>query len=125
MHHAVRIGKSDEDLARAEDFYGRVLGLEKDTTRPYVPGIPGAWYNIGSNQIHLMGADGPRVIFPDGREGDPTVPHVALTVDDLNGMRQKLQQEGIDFWEVRATGVDQVFIRDPFGNQIELQQLPG
>ena len=125
MHHAIRIGKSDEDLRRAERFYGEILGLEQDPNRPYVPGIPGFWYNVGPNQIHLMGSDDaePRVIFPQGKPGDPTVPHVALMVDNLDEMRRKLQAEGIEFWEVSAlTGVPQLFVRDPFGNQIELQE---
>jgi catechol 2,3-dioxygenase-like lactoylglutathione lyase family enzyme len=88
-----------------------------------VPEIPGFWYNVGPNQIHLMGCDGPRVLFPEGREGDPTVPHVALMVDDLEAMRRKLKAEGLDFWEVSSlTGVPQLFVRDPFGNQIELQE---
>ena len=122
MHHAIRIGKTDEDLEQAEQFYGGLLGLEKDPNRPYVPDIPGIWYSVGPNQIHLMGAEGPRVVFPEGREGDPTVPHVALKVDDLEAMRQKLREADIPFWQVRLTGGDQLFIRDPFGNLIELQQ---
>ena len=35
MHHAIRIGKSDEDLRRAERFYGEILGLEQDPNRPH------------------------------------------------------------------------------------------
>ena len=127
MHHAIRIGKSDEDLRRTEHFYGEILGLEKDPKRPHVPGIPGFWYDVGPNQIHLMGSDdsAPRVIFPEGKPNDPTVPHVALMVDDLEAMRRRFKEAGIDFWEVTAlTGVPQLFVRDPFGNQIELQETP-
>jgi catechol 2,3-dioxygenase-like lactoylglutathione lyase family enzyme len=125
MHHAIRIGTSDEELKQAERFYGDLLGLEKDTNRPYVPGIPGFWYNVGPNQIHLMGSpeNEPRVIFPEGKSDDPTVPHVALTVDSLEEMRRRFKEEGITYWEVSAlTGVPQLFVRDPFGNQIELQE---
>jgi catechol 2,3-dioxygenase-like lactoylglutathione lyase family enzyme len=127
MHHAIRIGKSDEDLRRAERFYGEILGLEQDPNRPHVPGIPGFWYDVGPNQIHLMGSDDrePRVIFPEGKPNDPTVPHVALMVDDLAAMRCRFEAAGIAFWEIEAlTGVPQLFVRDPFGNQIELQQAP-
>jgi glyoxylase I family protein len=126
MHHAIRIGTSDEDLQKAEHFYGEILGLEKDPSRPYVPGIPGFWYNVGGrNQIHLMGSpeSEPRVIFPEGKSNDPTVPHVALMVDDLEGMRRKFKEAGLEWWEIKAlTGVPQLFVRDPFGNQIELQE---
>jgi catechol 2,3-dioxygenase-like lactoylglutathione lyase family enzyme len=128
MHHAIRIGTSDEDLKAAERFYGDILGLELDPNRPYVPGIPGFWYNVGPNQIHLMGSprDEPRVIFPEGKPNDPTVPHVALTVDSLEDMRRRFREEGITYWEVSAlTGVPQLFVRDPFGNQIELQEQRG
>jgi extradiol dioxygenase family protein len=122
MHHAIRIGMSDEDLKKCDEFYCELLGLEKDPSRPNLATIPGFWFNVGGNQIHAIGSEGEKV--PCGTKlDDPTVPHVALMVDDLDGMRQKLQQRGIQFWEIRnLTGVPQLFLRDPFGNQIELQQ---
>jgi len=40
-HHAVRIDSGNHPLETFLDFYTNVLGLENDTGRPTVPGIPG------------------------------------------------------------------------------------
>ncbi|MCG6936460.1 MAG: VOC family protein, partial [Proteobacteria bacterium] len=41
------------DLDRALDFYNAVLELPIDSDRPEL-GYPGAWLNIGVQQIHLL-----------------------------------------------------------------------
>ena len=40
-HHGIRIGTSDDAVEQARQFYGDVLGLEADSGRPNIPGIPG------------------------------------------------------------------------------------
>ncbi len=40
-HHGIRIGASDDAVEQARQFYGDVLGLEADSGRPNIPGIPG------------------------------------------------------------------------------------
>jgi catechol 2,3-dioxygenase-like lactoylglutathione lyase family enzyme len=47
------------------DFYTNVLGLERDKTRPTIPGIPGAWINVGEvGQLHLIGGKQPTFSRP-------------------------------------------------------------
>lgn len=128
-HHGIRVGKSPEDLTKAKDFYSGVLGLEPDQGRPEIPGIPGFWMYVGqgdqTTQIHLMGAVGQSPIARNERE-DPSLPHVALAVEDIAEARRELEQQGV--WHYTVEGLvgensDQVFVRDPFGNIIELHQV--
>lgn len=128
-HHGIRIGKESEDLARAQAFYGDVLGLQTDTGRPTIPGIPGFWMYVGNDaqsaQIHLMGAVGTSSMARSAKE-DPTLPHVALAVEDIQEARRELEQRGIWFWQIQGLvgpQSDQVFVQDPFGNVIELHQI--
>ncbi|HEY9300821.1 MAG TPA: VOC family protein, partial [Phormidium sp.] len=50
LHAAILVS----DLERAEQFYGNVLGLSKVDR---VLKFPGAWYQVGEFQIHLIVAD--------------------------------------------------------------------
>ncbi|MEJ2394231.1 MAG: VOC family protein, partial [Candidatus Thiodiazotropha sp.] len=50
LHHASLLVA---DTKRALDFYCGLLGLEVDPQRPDL-GFPGAWLNIGEQQIHLL-----------------------------------------------------------------------
>ena len=129
MHAGVRVGSSEDDVAKARDFYAGLLGLEVDENRPEIKGIPGFWNNIRtgdrSQQLHVMGAEG---TSPAARseKHDPTRTHVAFAVKDLDAARIDLKERGIEFWEylsLTGAGSDQIFFEDPFGNVIELQQI--
>lgn len=128
-HHGIRIGTSPDDVKEAKSFYTDLLGLDADPARPEIPGIPGFWVYVGQGdhtaQIHLMGATGQSPAARD-HERDPTLPHVALAVEDINAARATLEAEGIWHWTVNGLvgeNSDQVFMKDPFGNIIELHQV--
>lgn len=128
-HHGIRIGTSDEAVGQAREFYGDVLGLEADTGRPTIPGIPGFWMYVGNegptSQIHLMGAEGRSPMARSDKE-DPTIPHVALAVEDIQEARRDLDERGIWYWQIDGLvdkDSNQVFVHDPFGNVIELHQI--
>ena len=128
-HHGIRIGKTDEEVAQARQFYTDVLGLQADSGRPNIPGIPGFWMYVGNEQntaqIHLMGAVGMSPMARSAKE-DPTIPHVALAVEDIQEARRELDQRGIWYWQIQGMVgqySDQVFVQDPFGNVIELHQI--
>jgi len=61
IHHTgVRVDDDAKLLADTQDFYANVLGLGCDSGRPTIPGIPGAWVNVGEvGQIHLIGGKQP------------------------------------------------------------------
>ena len=128
-HHGIRIGTTPNEVERARNFYTDVLGLATDSGRPNVPGIPGFWMYVGqgeqTSQIHLMGAVGMSPMARSEKE-DPTHPHVALAVEDIEDARQELDRRGIWYWRIKGlvgTGSDQIFVRDPFENVIELHQV--
>ena len=128
-HHGIRMGKEDEDVEKARTFYGDVLGLETDAGRPTIPGIPGFWMYVGEGentaQIHLMGAVGTSPVARSEKE-DPTHPHVALAVEDIQEAKRDLDARGIWYWQIEGLvgqGSDQIFVRDPFDNVIELHQV--
>ncbi|MGE3540502.1 MAG: VOC family protein [Candidatus Tectimicrobiota bacterium] len=128
-HHGIRIGKEPEDIAQAQQFYSQVLGLETDTGRPNIPGIPGFWMYVGqgnnTTQLHLMGAVGQSPIARSEKE-DPTIPHVALAVEDIQEAKNTLDAQGVWYWQIQGLvgqNSDQLFVRDPFGNVIELHQI--
>jgi len=128
-HHGIRIGPSDEAVEQAKHFYGSVLGLETDQGRPNIPGIPGFWMYVGneqnSAQIHLMGAEGRSSMARSDKE-DPTIPHVALAVENIQEAKRTLDEEGVWYWQIQGLvgeNSDQVFVQDPFGNVIELHEI--
>ncbi|HJQ55739.1 MAG TPA: VOC family protein [Vineibacter sp.] len=127
IHHTgVRIDVAGEKLAAAEDFYTGVLGLAADRGRPTIPGIPGAWINVGEvGQIHLFGGNQPSPVAK-GPGKDPTLPHVALAVADIVETRAELDRMGVTYWVIEGlTSPDavQVFLNDPCGNMVELHQI--
>lgn len=128
LHAGVRVGPTEEDVARAREFYAGLLGLEVDGERPEIKGIPGFWNNVRdgdrSQQLHIMGAEG---MSPAARseKHDPTRTHVAFAVKDLDAARSDLKARDIEYWEYKSlvgTASDQIFFEDPFGNVIELQE---
>jgi catechol 2,3-dioxygenase-like lactoylglutathione lyase family enzyme len=128
-HHGIRIGTTAEEVEQARQFYTEVLGLQTDPGRPNIPSIPGFWMYVGQGentaQIHLMGAKGMSPMARSEKE-DPTLPHVALAVENIQEAREELERRGIWHWRIQGlvgNNSDQVFVQDPFGNVIELHQV--
>ena len=125
-HHGIRIGPDAGAVKKAYDFYHEVLGLDADGGRPVIPTIDGYWMDVGGTaQIHLMGVDG-QSKFADGPGRDPSHPHVALAVPDIQAAKTELERLGVDFWVTRGVvgpESQQIFMHDPAGNMIELHQV--
>ena len=125
-HHGIRIGPSADDVAKARRFYGDVLGLDHDPGRPNIPTIDGYWMDVGGTaQIHLMGVSG-QSKFAKGPGQDPSMPHVAMAVADIQETRKELERLGVSYWVAESVvGPEslQIFMKDPFGNMIELHQV--
>jgi catechol 2,3-dioxygenase-like lactoylglutathione lyase family enzyme len=106
------------DLQGTRRFYAEVLGLEP-AERPEIPGLPGFFFAVGDAQVHIVGAP------PTGEAIDPTGNHYCLAVDDIEAAAAELEAGGIRY--VRgAQGpndeVTQIWIVDPAGSTVELQQ---
>ena len=125
-HHGIRVGPSKEDVSTARKFYGDVLGLSHDPGRPEIPTIDGYWMDVGGTaQIHLMGVEG-QSKFAKGPGKDPSLPHVALAVADIQAARKELESQHVEYWAAESVVGPQslqLFLKDPFGNIIELHQV--
>ena len=109
--HQVAICVDDVDAALK--FYVGVLGCEQRSDRPDF-GFPGAWLDAGTQQIHLMQFGAPA----------PSFSHFALRVDDTEACCADLEAAGVEFRrsDYVAGAGRQVFLKDPAGNEIELNQ---
>lgn len=105
------------DLARARPFYERVLGLTPSSLRPPM-NFDGVWYELGEQQIHLLVLPNPEAALEKPAHGGRDR-HVAVRVDDLEGMRAKLEAAGIPYTRSQS-GRPAIFCRDPEGNAFEL-----
>jgi len=113
MHHASLVVA---DTATSLRFYSGILGMEQ-TDRPNL-GFPGAWLQLGAQQIHLLELEN-----PDPKTGRPEHGgrdrHVALSVPDLDPVRETLDQNGIAY-TLSKSGRRALFCRDPDGNALEI-----
>jgi catechol 2,3-dioxygenase-like lactoylglutathione lyase family enzyme len=115
QHVSIPVARGGGD--RARDFYGRVLGLTETAVPQEIRAGVAAWYQIGDGQIHLLYGE---ATPPDSRH------HFALAVDDLAAFRRRLAEAGVAIQEVtRFPNWERFTVRDPFGNLIEILQLPG
>lgn len=120
-HAAFRIS----DVGKSREFYEKVIGL-KPIERPDFP-FGGMWYGAGTCSIHLIVSkkrdDGP----------DPTGPHIAIEVDDLDRTKAELKAMGVPFLDgdamrMRLREEDQrrlgrqIWVLDPDGNTVELRK---
>ena len=105
------------DTGKALEFYKGILGLEADESRPDL-GYPGAWLQVGCNQIHLL-----EVPNPDSVENRPEHGgrdhHVALQVKDLELLIKRLEAGNLAYSKSKS-GRAALFCRDFDGNAIEL-----
>jgi catechol 2,3-dioxygenase-like lactoylglutathione lyase family enzyme len=118
------------DVAAALRFYTGALGLT-EVPRPPTFDTPGAWLQVGEQQIHLVGEAEPgraaQMHPPYDREeiviGYGT--HLALVVEDLDAALARAREHGVTPpGEIiaRGDGVRRTFVTDPDGNVIELME---
>jgi catechol 2,3-dioxygenase-like lactoylglutathione lyase family enzyme len=116
--HHVSVNCHDAPLADMDTFYRELFGLD-DVRRPDIPGVPGTWKGVGELQLHIVGAP------PRGTPIDSTGNHYCLAVDDLDAAIAELEAKGIPYKRgVQDESIVQIWINDPAGNTIELQQDP-
>lgn len=114
--HHVSVNSNGTPLEPMVAFYRDVLGLG-DQLRPEIPGVPGHWHRVGDQELHLVGAP------PSGAAIDPTGNHFCVAVDDLDSAIAELEARGIQYLRaVQGEHTVQIWIADPVGNTIELQQ---
>ena len=109
------------DLGVSVAFYGRVFGLPEISA----PGDPTVirWLSLGGDdQLHL-------IAFPGPVPATTKAVHIALVVSDLDALVARVEAEGLPYsdWpgagstlSVRPDGVRQIYVQDPDGYWIEV-----
>jgi catechol 2,3-dioxygenase-like lactoylglutathione lyase family enzyme len=111
LHH---VNVNVHSLPEALEFYVEGLGFTS-FERPGFK-IDGAWLNMGPHELHLF-------VRPDAVIDRNQ--HFALAVTDINECAQHLEAKGLKYrLAPEMAGVNrQIFIHDPSGNRIELNEV--
>ena len=117
LNHASLI-VADLDISLV--FYCDVLGLQQ-VDRPDL-GFPGAWFQLGGQQIHLLELENPDPITGRPVHGGRDR-HVALNALELAPVQEALNRAGI-FYTMSVSGRRALFCRDPDGNAVEIIEQP-
>jgi catechol 2,3-dioxygenase-like lactoylglutathione lyase family enzyme len=116
--HHVSVNCHHAALDEMTEFYSGLFGLS-DVPRPDIPGVPGTWKGVGELELHIVGAP------TRGTPNDYNRNHYCLAVDDHATAIAELDARGIEYKRaVQGESNVQVWINDPAGNTIELQQDP-
>ena len=130
IHH---VNLQAKDVRRTTVFYTTILGMtEKDwvfpATRGYLPGDPDKLALLADGReshtgLHLIAPD-PEFAAKNDLIHNPSVGgHVAIHVDDLQGVIDRLTAAGIAFsvtGEFAIPGLRHVYVNDPEGNLLEI-----
>lgn len=104
-------------LERAtKDFYGSRLGLEEIPKPEASRGRGGAWYQLGSVQLHLS--------IEEGANQRSSTRHICFVVEDVHRAREYLASAGVEILpDPRPVpGTQRFYVRDPGDNLIEIVQ---
>jgi catechol 2,3-dioxygenase-like lactoylglutathione lyase family enzyme len=111
-HVQIAVPEGAEDEARR--YFGGILGLEELPKPDTMADRGGVWFECGAHQLHI-GID-PE--FRPSRKGHP-----AFRVRDLDAVRERFEQAGIEPRDDDAMpGVRRFYVDDPFGNRLEFTE---
>jgi len=106
-----------QDTQKSVRFYKEILGLDVNHERPDL-GYPGAWLDVGSQQIHLLEVHDPDTESTRPQHGGRDR-HVALLVESLANIIEKLDSNHCEY-SLSKSGRRALFFRDPDGNAVEI-----
>ncbi len=115
FHHVnVTVPRALEQAAK--DFYRSGLGLDEVPKPEASRGRGGAWYQLGSVQLHLS--------LEDSGEKQSSTRHICFVVEDLQRAQEHLGGAGVEILpDPRPVpGTHRFYVRDPGDNLIEIAQ---
>jgi catechol 2,3-dioxygenase-like lactoylglutathione lyase family enzyme len=117
IHH-VQLAMPDGEEHDAVRFYATALGLEQVEKPPQLSPRGGVWFRSGDIEVHL----GVEEVFRPAIKAHP-----AILVEGLGKIRARLEEAGYKVTDtVEMDGYDRIYVRDPFGNRLELiEELRG
>lgn len=114
-HINVTMPKGSEDIARS--FYSGCLGLREIPKPEPLRVRGGVWFDAGGLDIHLS--------VEEQRFGADPQRHFGIECADVDGLRAKLKTAGVETDDGRPAPWKRFFVRDPFGNRIEIHEAGG
>jgi catechol 2,3-dioxygenase-like lactoylglutathione lyase family enzyme len=112
-HAFITIPEGREDDGRR--FYGALLGLEEIARPEGLQQSGGIWFRAGGQELHL-GSD-------DAHEATKR-PHPGFRVESVTALEElahRVEAAGVETrWDERIEGRKRFYMRDPFGNRLEL-----
>ena len=114
QHVNVRVHPDVENDAK--HFYGTLFGLEEIPKPQELRANGGAWYQLGSAQLHLS-----RDAAADNHGSKR---HVCFHVSNLDQIREHLASAGVEIIpdDEPIPGSPRFYVRDPGGNLIEVAE---
>lgn len=126
MRHTLRFNHLAifvRDLNRSTHFYAEILGLDEIPNKTGKPTI--RWFSLGHGaELHLLSGE-------NGGIALKKEVHSALAVTDLDAVMKDLAARGVVYrdWAgapgragVRADGVRQIYLQDPDGYWVEINE---
>lgn len=117
LHHASLIVSDTEQSLK---LYRDILGMQT-TERPDLP-FPGAWLQLGDQQIHLLELDNPDPITGRPVHGGRDR-HVAMHCTSVDALREALDEADM-VYTMSISGRKALFCRDRDGNALEFIERP-
>ena len=117
LHH-VSIPVKPDQLDAGREFYSRVMALEEiPAPHEFAPGRV-VWFQLGERELHL---------FKEEHANQPgSERHLAIEVDDLDAVRARFAEHGVTIEEADPIhNRPRLYVRDPFGNKLEITQILG
>jgi catechol 2,3-dioxygenase-like lactoylglutathione lyase family enzyme len=114
-HINVTMPKGGEETART--FYGGLLGLREIPKPEAIRGRGGLWFEAGGLDVHVS--------VEEQRTGPDAYRHFGLECPDVDGLRARLRAAGVTTEDGRPAPWRRFFVRDPFGNRIEIHEVGG
>ena len=114
LHH-VNVTVPPELEAAAKHFYGVVMGMTEVPKPESSRGRGGAWYQLGTLQLHLSIEDAAASLSKR---------HVCYTVPDLAEAEQEFRSAGVEILpdDQPTPGWSRFYVRDPGGNRLEIAE---
>lgn len=114
-HVNITMPKGGEETARR--FYGELLRLTEIPKPEAIRGRGGVWFEAGGLDVHVS--------IEEPRTGADAYRHFGLECTDVDGVRQRLESAGVVTEDGRPAPWKRFFVRDPFGNRIEIHEAGG
>ena len=116
LHHCALLVS---DVEKSKQFYMEVLGFSDVSHLRNLP-YPGFYFQVGRDQVHVMGLPN-----PDPIEGRPSHGgrdrHTAVNVNNIDNLRLRLESKSVEY-TMSSSGRRAIFCRDYDGNAFEFME---